>query len=269
MNISKLLLAGTITASSLMGHSLWLNSFDSLSKKGGHTTVGIGWGHNISIDDSVPSKMQFDSFDLIDPKGEKIALKKPFSKVERIFEGDNLTITQSNMAMQKISFDEKSQKGTYSVALATKTGYFTKYIDKKGKTRFKREPKDKIKNAEKILSSNQINTFAKSYFAFQEWTQPKKAGHNLEIIPTSDLTKVKAGDSVTFEILYEGKALQSGYVTAKSEQNPHANALFSPIKKGIAKFTLPNNGKWIFKTTHKKEAELTLINNASATITIK
>ncbi|RXJ57550.1 DUF4198 domain-containing protein [Candidatus Marinarcus aquaticus] len=269
MNISKIIVAGTLTASSLFAHSLWVNSFNSTTPKGGHTTVSIGWGHHLSIDDSVPTKMKLNSFNLIDPSNQAIALEMPLEKVEEIYKDAQLAISKSNMAMQKISFQEKALKGTYSVALATKTGYFTKYIDIKGKERFKRLSKDKITDAKKILQSNQINTFAKSYFVFNQWSAPKPVGHPIELIPTNDFTTINQSEGVTFDVLLEGKPLSSGYVTAKSALNPRANALFAPVKKGKASFVVPHKGVWIFNVTHKTESDITHIQKTSATLNIQ
>lgn len=269
MNISKIIVAGTLTASTLFAHSLWVNSFNSTTPKGGHATVSIGWGHHLSIDDSVPTKMRLDSFNLLDPSNQTIALKMPLEKVEEIYKDAQLTITQSNMAMQKISFQKEALKGTYSVALAAKTGYFTKYIDTKGKERFKRLSKDKITDAKEILQSNQINTFAKSYFVFNQWSAPQPVGHPIELIPTNDFTATHQSKSVTFDVLFEGKPLSSGYVTAKSALNPTDNALFAPVKKGKASFVVPHKGVWIFNVTHKTQGEITHIQKTSATLNIQ
>ena len=51
--------------------------------------------------------------------------------------------------------------------------------------------------------------WAKSFFTVGQWTDPNPVGHLLEIIPTSDLSKVKAGELVSFKVLYKGKPLKT------------------------------------------------------------
>ncbi len=270
MKISKLLLAGAITTSSLLAHGLWLNSFESSSHGNKLVTVGLGSGHNPTIEDSISDRVQLKSFDLITPEGKTIALKKPLKGLEDIYDKGNLKIVDSNLAMQKISLGEKSPKGTYSAAMATKTGTFTRYVDKNGKKRFSTKAKDKIKNLEKVLSTVQNTVYAKTYFVNESWSEPKAAGHKLELIPAKDISKLYIGDTITFNVLYKGEPLKSGYVTAKSALGKGDNALFSAVRKGKAKFVLTNFGQWMFTVNHKKDQNGTTISHtASATINIQ
>ena len=270
MKISKLLLAGAITTGSLLAHGLWLNSFEASSHGSKLVTVGLGSGHNPTIEDSISDRIELASFDLITPEGKAIALKKPLRGLENIYDGNGLIIVDSNLAMQKISFGKESKKGTYSVAMAVKTGTFTRYIDTKGKTRSTTKDKNEIKNLEKVLSTLQNSVYAKTYFVNRSWSEPKVIGHELELIPVDDISKLYIGNTITFKVLYKGKPLKDGYVTAKSALNKGDNALFSPIRKGQAKFVLTNFGQWMFTVNHKKDQNgITISNTASATINIQ
>jgi uncharacterized GH25 family protein len=269
MKITKLIIATSLTASTLFAHGLWVNAFDSTSQKGGHVTVSLGWGHHLSIDDSIPNKMVFDSFDLISPDGNTVRLQKPSNEAEKIFKDDNIVITQSNTAMQKVSFNEASKIGTYSVSAVTKANHFTRYVDKAGKIRFARVPEIMVNDAQKILESKEIRMFAKTYFSFNEWTQPKALGHKIEIIPTVNFSTLKIGEIVTFDVLYDGKPLENGYITAKSEKTPQANALYAKVKKGKVKFVLPVNGKWLFETIHEEDGDVIFVNKATVTLEVK
>jgi len=269
MKLTKILLVGALSASSLLAHGLWLNAFEANSHGGKLVTVGLGTGHNPTIEDSISDRLSLKSFDLITKDGKTIALKKPAKGLEDIYDKDNLKIVDSNLAMQKISLNKKTQKGTYSVAMATNSNTFIKYIDTKGKERFSRKAKSEIKNLKEIISTTKSTTFAKTYFVHNEWSQPKAVGHTLELVPTTDISKLSVGDTVVFDVLYEGKALQSGFVTAKSALAKGNNALYAKVKKGKAKITLTNVGQWMFTINDKKDIDgITHSNTASATINI-
>ena len=270
MKISKLLLAATLTTSSLLAHSLWINSFEANSHGSKLVTVGLGFGHNPTIEDSISDRLKLKSFDLITSDGKTIALKQPAKGLKDIYDADNISIVDSNLAMQKIAFGKKSKEGTYTAALSTQSGTFIKYLDKNDKQRFSRKSKDEIKNLKKIISTTKSTLFAKSYFVNKSWTQPKAVGHDLELIPTSDISKLYIGDKITFDVLYKGKPLQSGFVTAKSALAKGDNALYSSVRKGKAKFVLTNFGQWMFTINNKKDVDgITISDTATTTINIQ
>lgn len=270
MKIKKLLLIGAITTSSLFAHGLWINAFEATSHGSKLVTVGLGTGHNPTIEDSISDRVELNSFDLITPEGKAIALEKPKKGLEEIYNKDNLNIIPSNLAMQKISFKKESKEGTYTTALATKTNTFIKYLDKNDKERFTTKSKEEIRNLKEILSTTKSTVYAKSYFVNKIWSEPKAVGHELELIPTNDISQLHIGETITFKVLYKGKPLESGYVTAKSALAKEDNALFANVRKGQAKFVLTNFGQWMFTIQNKKEVEGIIISNtASATINIK
>ncbi|NVJ52836.1 MAG: DUF4198 domain-containing protein [Campylobacteraceae bacterium] len=270
MKLSKLLLAGAITTSTVFAHGLWLNSFEASSHGAKLVTVGLGTGHNPTIEDSISDRVELKSFDLITPSGKAITLKKPQKGLKEIYNKDNLNIVDSNLAMQKISFKKESKEGTYTASLATKTKTLIRYLDKNDNKRFTTKSKDKIRNLKEVLETIQNTTFAKTYFVNKSWSQPKAVGHDLELIPTNDISKLHIGDTIAFKVLYKGKPLESGYITAKSAIAKNDNALFANVRKGKAKFVLTNFGQWMFTVKNKKVVDsITISNTASATINIK
>lgn len=270
MKISKIIVAGTLTASSLFAHGLWLNSFEASSHGGKLVTVGLGTGHNPSIEDSISDRITLSSFDLITPKGEKIALQKPQKGLKEIYNKDNLSIVQSNLAMQKVAFKKESPEGTYSAVLATQPTTFTKYLDTNNKESFTTKSKDKIRNLKEIISITNNTTYAKTYFVNKAWTQPEAIGHDLELIPTNDIAALTKGGTLTFQVLYQGKPLESGYVTAKNALKKKDNALFANVRKGKATFVLNHSGQWLFTVKNKKEVDgITVSDTATATINVQ
>lgn len=269
MNISKLLLASAITTSSLFAHSFWLNAFEANSHGKTLVTVGLGSGHNLTIEDSISDRFKLESFDLTTPDGKKIALRKPQKGLEDIYDENGLKIVDSNLAMQKISFGKEVKEGTYSVSFATVKGMFTKYLDNNGKMRFSNKPKDKLRDVKKIVFSSKIVNYGKSYFVNKKWSEPKAVGHDLEIIPVNDISKLYIGDKIELKVLYKGEPLKSGFLIAKAALNKGDNALYAPIRNGKTKVVLTNSGQWKFSIKHTQKGEIDTVSNATATVNIK
>ncbi len=257
--LKQLAIVTVITVSSLSAHTLWVNSFESFEHKPGHSLVGIGWGHSLPIGDSLSNKITIKEFNLVNTQLKKTALRNPNNKKENIISiNDNLKIVKADVAMQKIVFNENTKEGTYQIELVTKPTYFTKYIDINGKKRLKLKPKDELKNIKKILFSMKHQAFAKSYFSINKWTNPTSLGHTLEIIPKTDLSKVKVGDNIEIEALFNKKLLNANptkdeYLVATSNSRGLNNSLFSYIVKGKANIRITNSGQWIFTVKHQEK----------------
>jgi len=262
--IKNITLATLLSLSSLSAHSLWVNSFESFVHKPGHTTVGIGWGHAMPIDDipnSANAKVKVESFSITTPKGKTIALRVPKVEIEDPSITENeLDVYNADIALQKIALKKNSPQGVYTIKAFSKPGLYTSYIDTKDRTRLKFTSKDKIKDIKKVLWSVQQETFAKSYLTIGKWEEQKALGDSLEIIPKSDLSNVKVGDMIEFEVLFFGKPLSMStkskeYVTAFSNTFGQGKgySLYSPIKKGKVRFEAQSAGQWIVNCHHSEE----------------
>lgn len=262
---NKLISASIIAilgASSLQAHSFWVNSFESFSHAPGHTTVSLGWGHNIPIDDILNSphgKVIVDSFKVISPKNEVTKLRIPSSEIkEPTKQNKNFDVYEADVALQKIALKNDTQSGVYTIEAKSKPTFYTQYIDKKGKQRLKLKPMDKVKDIKKVLMSVKYQAFARSYLTIKNWEQPKAKNIGLEIIPKNDLSNVRVGDLVEFEVLFYGKPLNVtasslDFITAMSDgfgQNDQFS-LFSYIKNGKAQFRVQTPGQWIVNCNHR------------------
>lgn len=259
--ITLVTLATVLSLSSLSAHSLWVNSFESFVHKPGHTTVGLGWGHSIPVDDipnSPNAKVMVEAFSITDPNGEKTALKTPPSKTaEPEIETKSFDVYSADIGLQKIALKEDSPKGVYKIEAKSKPTFYTRYIDTKDRKRLKLKPKDKIENIKTVLFSVKYEAFAKSYLTLGKWEEQKATNNGLEIIPKTDLSNVKVGDMVEFEVLFFGKPLHmSGnsneYVTAMSNTFGQGKgfSLFSKIKNGKAQFEVQTAGQWRVSCGH-------------------
>jgi len=253
---------GTIGVSSLSAHSLWINAFESFSHAPGHTTVGLGWGHSLPIDDilnSANGKVIVENFEIISPNGKVTKLKIPSSEEEKAQEeNDNFDVYNADVALQKVALKKDSQKGVYKIKAKSKSTFYTQYIDSKDRTRLKLTTMDKIKDIKKVLMSVKYEAFATSYLTLGKWEEQQATNKGLEIIPKSDLSNVKVGDLVEFEVLFYGKPLNVSaksmdYITAMSNtfgQND-GFSLMSYIKEGKAQFRVQSAGQWMVSCNHK------------------
>ncbi len=265
-NLHKIVLSSAIASilsvSSVQAHSLWVNSFESFTHKPGHTTVGIGWGHSIPVDDIMNSpngKVIVDKFTITSPDGKTTNLAVPTSKVkDPTKKTDNFDVFSADVALQKIALKKESKKGVYKIEATSKPTVYTQFIDKNGKERLKLKTMDKIKDIKKVLMSVRFQAFAKSYLTLGQWSKQKATNKGLEIIPKTDLTNVKVGDLVEFEVLFHGKPLNVSaksmeYITAMANgfgQND-GFALMSYLKNGKAQFRVQTTGQWIVACNHK------------------
>ncbi len=95
----------TFTVSSVLAHSLWVNSFESFSHKPGHTTVSLGWGHVLPIDDILNSpsgRIGVEEFSIVSPSGKKTKLFVPKLKIEGPSEiGKNFDVYKAEIGFTK------------------------------------------------------------------------------------------------------------------------------------------------------------------------
>lgn len=255
---------GTLGVSSLSAHALWVNSFESFTHAPGHTMVGLGWGHTIPLDDIMNSpngKVNVEQFSVTSPDGTVTKLQTPTSVIkDPTHTTGNFDVYSADVALQKVAFKKDSKQGVYKIEATTKPTVYTKYLDTKDRVRLKLKTLDKIDNIKKVFMSVKYQAFAKSYLTLGEWSEQKSTGKGLEIIPKTDLSNVKVGDLVEFEILFYGKPLNTNassmdFVTAKSNtfgQND-GFSLMSYISEGKAQFRMQSAGQWIIGINHKNE----------------
>lgn len=264
--LNKIALTTAVTSivgvNSLSAHSFWINSFESFTHAPGHTTVGLGWGHAIPVDDILNSpngKVIVQDFTITSPKGKVTELRVPSSKVKDPSKKANaFDVYEADLGFQKIALKKNSPKGVYKITATSQPTIYTKYIDNKDRERLKLTTMDKIKDIKKILMSVKYQAFAKSYLTIGKWSKQKATNKGLEIIPKTDLSNVKVGDLVKFEVLFHGQPLSVSaksmeFITAMSNtfgQNDNFS-LFSYIQNGKAQFRVQTAGQWIVTCNHK------------------
>ncbi|MCG8552097.1 MAG: TonB-dependent receptor [Desulfobacterales bacterium] len=168
-------------------------------------------------------------------------------------------IFDADIACRKLALKKDTPEGVYLIEVASQKRFYTRYTDKKGRKRLALKPKDEVRDVEKSLFSVQYQAFAKSYLCVGEWENPQPAGHGLEITPLTDLSEVRAGDMVEFDVRFNGKPLSYSptgieYITACGTGFGLQDgfALFSYVSKGKAKFRVQDPGQWLVNIFHNE-----------------
>ena len=249
-------LASIIFSSQAMAHTLWVNLYESFAHPPGHAIVSLGWGHVVPMDDLLVSEagpLQLATYELVDPDLNRTALPMPVLKMEDVIKtSGGMTAQCGDLGIRKLGLTDKTKPGTYQVAVTSRDNFFTMYLDKKGKQKMVMKPLDEVKSAHKVLTCVKFKSFAKTFMAVKKWTDPKPLGHDLEIMPMTDLSNVHVGDVVPFQITFMGKPFSCGidtieYITAMSNSfgGPDGFFLSAYIMNGKAQFRMPTAGQWV------------------------
>lgn len=249
------------TLTTVHAHSIWINAFESHAKWPQHAMVSLGWGHSLPMDDTLTSpssRIAIERFDLFDPDLKQTGLIKPVLKLsEADVTTDNFDLFAADMGVQKVALKKNSAPGVYQFSAVSKPACYTKYIDKKGKSRMKLKPKDQLNDIQKVLASVQYQAFAKSYLTVGQWIPPKTLEHGLEILPRTDLSDLLVGDLVEVDVLFYGKPLSATtksieYITAHSSSFGQSDGfcLMSYIQNGRAQFRVQSAGQWMIEVKH-------------------
>lgn len=245
-------------------HSIWINAFESNAHQPPHAMVSLGWGHALPMDDILNSpngRFALEQFEIIDPKLQKNNLIKPqdaLSKAE--LSTADFDLFAGDMALQKVALKNDSARGVYQLSAVSTSSFFTQYLDTKGRQRLQMKPRDEINDIGKVLMSVKYQAFAKSFLTVGEWKNPAPLGHDLEIIPLTDLSNLRMGDLVEVRVLFHGQPLTATaksieYITAHGTGFGQSDGfgLFSYIKDGKARFRVQSAGQWMIAVSHKDD----------------
>lgn len=253
-------------------HDFYINLIAPNEAKPWSATASIGWGHTLPFEDFFGAK-NLQSYEIYDPNMKKMALKfdenTNMEAMKLAHEKPSKDFPQANVVsgdgyMQRIFFNDDSKQGVYQVAATTEMLHFAEWIDEKGRERWGKKYLDELKDAKEIKSCRTFQSFAKAYVGYGEWKKPSPIGHELELVPISDLSNVKVGDEVEFEVLFMGKPLDGAIDGIPSQIRAHgeqsgAGFIGAYVSGGKAKFRVTSSGKWtavlnIRKSVNEKTA---------------
>ena len=252
-----------------MARKLWINLYESyalhksLTNPPKHFIVSLGWGHVVPMDDllvtmDVFASVPVSTYDLIDPDLSRTALPMPVSEKKHVIRTNaGVIIECGDLAVRKISITNEAKPGTYQVVATTRDTFFTVYLDEKGEHKIVDSPLDEMKGVGEILGSFKYKSFAKAFTIVKHWTDPKPLGHDLELIPLTDLSDIHIGDPVSFQVTFMSKPFSCKgdsieYITAASntyggEASGDRDGFFlsAYILNGKAQFRMPTAGQWL------------------------
>lgn len=121
---------------------------------------------------------------------------------------------------------------------------------------------DEIQGAESFDFSTRYKAVAKSYFGIKKWRTPQPAGHELELMPVSDLSQVRAGDMVQFTVHLKGEPVTSDmdavnylHMTSNTFGGPDKYMLAAYVLEGKAQIRVPTAGEWVASVIIKKDVK--------------
>lgn len=257
-NIKILFLIAAL-AINAFAHTFWINLSEHTVHRPGHLLVNVGWGHQIPIDDMVNSEngsVNLQKFQMIDENGVSKLYFPEFSPPKSFLESDKFSIFQADFAFNKISFKKDMPKNVIFEAV-TKPTFVTQYIDQNGKSRMNQKPLDEISDASKVLFALKYQAFAKRYLNFNSELKP--LGHALEIMPRGNISNLKVGDEVEFEVLFNGKKISvsdkmNEFIRADNENlgQVGGTAYYSFLMNGVAKIRLTHPGEWVVSISYNQ-----------------
>ncbi|WP_449246269.1 DUF4198 domain-containing protein [Desulfarculus baarsii] len=246
-----------------MSHGLWVNAYHNNIHAPGHVLACIGFGHLAPLDDLLTTKhgaLSLSSYILVDPNNATTELPKPKCDISTIKTKAGVDVITGELGVCKMALKKESLEGTYQVAAAGKDAFFSMWIGADGKSVSGMIPMDEIENPRKILMSMQYKSNAKTSFAVGKWTGPSKLGYDLEITPVSDLSRVKVGDVVEFEVTFMGKPLSSGVDgmfsligISGSFGASDKTFLMSYLENGRCAFRMPAAGQWLMQARMQED----------------
>lgn len=219
-----------------MAHSLYIQSSRYQVAEGKRSPLFFCYGHRIPVDDGVRAK-KLKKVEVRTPGGEKtqVAIRP-----------------ETSLQSYLVKYEKP---GTYVLSAETNPGYYTVYIDKKGRKRHAIKPKSAIKDkAKEIKKSLYSKQFTKTYVVCETPSEkfPARIGQKLELVPSTDISKLKAGDTLELTIYFKGEPYQgegtwdatyNGFST-ESEDNYFPKTKVSGPSLKVA---IPRTGRWYLR----------------------
>lgn len=252
-----------IFPNSVPAHNFWININESNTPPA-HVMMSIGYGHKMPMDEYLSSPqgvIKLKEYNLYDPDHNvlHIEYENPDAiDVKKLPVLSGAMVRTGDMFDRGIAFSPDMKPGTWQVTADQDWMFATLYKNKDGKRIYERKELNKIKEVQSILFSMAAKMSAKSFFTVGgKWTEPKPVGHLIEIIPTSDLSNLKVGDSISFKVLHNGKALDKfnrgeipfwpyfcafGTNFGGEEEGFH---LAGYLNNGEGRLKIPASGQWV------------------------
>ena len=226
----------TMVTTNAQAHSLYIQGTRYHVASGKSSPFFFCYGHHIPVDDAIRRK-----------KLHVVKVHEP--------DGTHYEVTLRDEKSLHSYLVEYDKVGTYAVTAETTPGYFTKWVDKKGRTRHAIKPMSAVADkASEIVSSTRSSQWTKTYIECEAPSSkfPAVVGLPLELVPSSNPAALKKGDTAKFTVYLNGKpyegegywdATYNGYSTQAEDyyiQRTH-------IKNGSFQFPIDHTGRWFVR----------------------
>ncbi|WP_286182047.1 DUF4198 domain-containing protein [Desulfovibrio sp. Huiquan2017] len=217
-------------------HSLYILSGRHRVSEGKKSPLFFCYGHHFPVDDGVRAA-----------KLASVSVHAPDGAVTR-FGPRKETGLQSRMV-------EYAKPGVYVLTAETTPGYYTKWVDKKGRNRNTVKPMSAIKDqASSVVTALYSKQCAKTYVRCGEADGMFQArvGLPLELVPVQDPTALKPGDVLTLKIFMDGQRyFGPGHIDATYDgYSTEAEDLYLPVSEtsgDTVTLSLDQPGRWFIR----------------------
>lgn len=241
-------LAGAASA-----HDFWVHAGLSTDADSNNpfVMVNVGWGHTLFPISEFLAGDRLVAYKIVDPTGKslEIPVDKTANKsttidssalpgIEKLQAGDPFA--------RRVLFKADAPKGTYQLHGVMTMSPRTDWIDAKGEKQFASVFPDQVKDAVKIVESGITVRSSTAYWPVGAWTTPKPSGLPIELLPSTDTTKLKAGKPVSFEVYRDGKPLKTDAKVAVEVHNNDGH-IDGKADGHKVTFTPPATGTWLVR----------------------
>ena len=215
------------------GHTIYIQSSRYKVKEGKKSPLFFCYGHRVPVDDGLRAE-----------KLKSARVRTPSGEVRDIAIRDE-TCLHSYLV-------DYNMPGTFVLCAETNPGYYTVYIDEKGRERHVIKPKSAVADkAKEIKLSLYSNQYTKTYVVCEAPSAdfPARIGLPLELVPGKDIASLKAGEELELKVYFNGKpytghgawgATYNGFST-EAEDNYYPNV---EVSGDTIRIPIPQAGRW-------------------------
>jgi uncharacterized GH25 family protein len=179
---------GWLLPAAAQAHSLFIQSGRHQVSQGKASPLFFCYGHHFPVDGAIDrKKLAYVRVIVPDGRANEIALRDDRS-----------------LHSYLVTYE---QPGTYALVAETNPGHFAMYTDKRGRQRHSLKPMSAFAGeAAEILSSMRSSQWAKTYVFCETPSDsfPARVGLPLELVPATDLSRLKEGDSLSIQVFNDG-----------------------------------------------------------------
>ncbi len=226
-----------------IAHTMFIQPTQFQLRQGKSSPFLFCYGHTIPFADGI--------------RGEKLKKVSVISPA-----GDVLPVPIRNETSLHSYMVDYNAPGTWMLTAETTPGFYTVYVDKKGREHHVIKPLSAVREkAEKVVMSLFVKQYSKSYVAC---STPSKgeflvAGLGLELVPKNNLFALKPGQTLELEILKDGKPFTGEGVwdaTYNGFSTQPEDMFFPKTKVKGSRFSMiiEHPGRWFLRYTTTKDA---------------